>query len=627
VSSKPKHLRVIANQRRRAAWIALCITLTAGACARDAASLPSARPVVTKTSPRGGAAGSASAGTHAGSQTDAGRHAPTETSASAGSNAPRSAGTGGSSAQGHTDAATPDAGQAPAHVEPDDDAGSQQLQAPAPLVRKLYTEWLGQLTGRLPNPLTQLGMTGTDLGASFQLGSDLVFLFGDSLGADQADLTLDSLAKTPLAPTPSAPPQLSWYTRPGGKFLPLVVGAIDLHGMNVPVEGLTLADKTYLFFTSGWSDATQAHTTSVLAHTQGDAFGTWTLDHAAASDKFLNVSIVRDGAQLWIWGSGAYRRSSVYLARATPETLAERSAWTYWDGARAGAPHFSAAEQDAQPVVQEDCVGELSVRRHAALGVYMMTYNCGGPPRGIVLRTAADPAGPWSAPILVYEPDDGYQQYMHAKVSAVGHDDGLSDNGSEETWGGEYGPYLIPAWFSEPAPGLHAIVYTLSSWNPYQVQLLQTVLAEPGADGAAPTPGAGLPPASLQNPNFEQGSLSGWTATGDSFRTYQEADGAWALTTYSDLQDAAMGELAQTFTVDALTSSLSFELHGGHGTVSLYDGAALVRRSHARDSNDERVQVVWRLETLRGKTLRLVIEDHVSDPWGFISVSAFVLGS
>jgi hypothetical protein len=506
------------------------------------------------------------------------------------------------------------------------DAGSPALQAPTPIVRKLNTTWIGQLTGRQPNPLASLGMTGTDLGVSFQLDDDIVFLFGDSLGTSTSeDITLDSLARTPAAVKPSSAPKLAWYTRPGGKFLPLNVASIDLHGMNVPVEGLKIGDTTYLFFTSGWSDTTSAHRTSVLAHARDEAFGQLTLDHAAMSGKFLNLSIVREGKQLWIWGSGEYRRSSVYLARATVDTFTDRSSWTYYQGMRGAEPQLGPDEQSATPVVQADCVGEFSVRRHEALGVYMMTYNCGGPPRGIVLRTSSTPAGPWSEPILIYEPSDGYEHFMHAQQSAAGHDDGLSDDGAENTWGGEYGPYLIPAWFSEPATGVHEIVYTLSSWNPYQVQLLKTVLAEPGADAPIPTPGADLPRAGLQNASFEGGSLTGWTATGDGFRTFQDEGGTWAVTTFTDRQDAAVGELSQQFAIDASTSTLSFELHGGHGAVSLYVGDARVRHSRARDSNDVRVPVVWRLETLRGKTVRLAIEDQVTDGWGFISVSGFRL--
>jgi hypothetical protein len=229
--------------------------------------------------------------------------------------------------------------------------------------------------------------------------------------------------------------------------------------------------------------------------------------------------------------------------------------------------------------------------------------------------------------VSIYQPSLGYEHFMHARQSVVGYDDGLSERGREEEWGGEYGPYLVPSWSSEPSPGVHAIVYTLSSWNPYQVHLMRAVLARPGASAAPPTPGADLPQATLHNPSFEGGSVRGWNAEGDAFRTFHdEADGGkWALTTHAEAQDATRGRLWQELTIDARTSSLSFKLHGGHAAVALYADDVMLRRSRGRDINEARTPVRWNLTSLRGKRVRLVIEDDLDEPWGFVSVSSFEL--
>jgi hypothetical protein len=504
----------------------------------------------------------------------------------------------------------------------DMDAG---LVTDLPLLHATLTEYLGQLTGHAPNALADLGMTGTDLGVSFEYEHDLLFLFGDSWTLDPNDVDGDSIARTAGGSRPNGTPVFQWYKRASGAFLALEVSGVALGAMNVPVEGLVLDGDVYLFFTAGYDPASGRHSTSVLAHARADAFDQLVLDHAVASDKFLNVSLVRDGDVLWIWGSGAYRQSPVYLARATTRTLTDRSSWSYYRGRTASGSTFGPDESSAVPVVDANCVGELSVRKDDGLGCYWMTYNCSSPPRGIVLRAARAPEGPWSEPILIYEPDQGYEHFIHAQQSAVGHDDGLSEKGREEEWGGEYAPYLVPAWFSQPAAGLHEIVYTLSSWNPYQVHLLRTLIAEPGVDAPQPMRGAGLPPARLVNADFAGGSLEGWNAEGDSFATFQDANGAWAVTTFTAKQDAVLGRLWQEFSVDDRTSSLSFEVHGGHASVALYVGDTVVRRSRARDNNDARVKVVWQLSTLRGQTVRLAIEDDVQDAWGFISVSGFQL--
>src|SRR5690606_7895783 len=238
---------------------------------------------------------------------------------------------------------------------------------------------------------------------------------------------------------------------------------------------------------------------------------------------------------------------------------------------------------------------------------------------------ARAPEGPWSEPQLIYTPEMGYQHFMHARESAVGHDDGLSWPGREEEWGGEYGPYLVPEWSSSPAPGLHAIVYTLSSWNPYQVHLMRTVLAEPGVAAEPPARGEGLPPARIVNGDFAGGSLDGWTQSGGPFGAFQGEDGAWRLTTYGAAGDATTGELWQEFVVDAGTSELRFFVHGGDARVELRRGDEVVRSSRGRRSNEVEREVRWRLEQLRGDKLRLVVIDDLTGAWGFVGARGFEL--
>jgi hypothetical protein len=503
----------------------------------------------------------------------------------------------------------------------DHDAGPPPIAADdLPHWRVQRTEHIGQLTGRKPNPIGQLGMLGTDLGVSFHWRDSLLFVFGDTGTINPFEANLDSLARVEAQPRPVSVPKLSWLTRTGGGFLPLRVAGADLGFMNVPIEGVTLDDTAYLFFASGWSDAEQRHSSSVLAHATAGDFASLRLDHAVVSDYFINVSAVVNGDDVWIWGSGVYRKSAIYLAHAPRGRLADRSSWTYY---RAGA--WVDAERDARPLFDTPCVGELSARRHEPLGLYMLAYDCFNEARSVLLSVARSPAGPWSEPVRIFEPEQGYEHFMHAANGDVGHDDGLSEDGRQNEAGGEYGPYLIPDWFVEPAPGVHEIVYTLSSWNPYQVQLLRSVLVEPSTTYRAPTPGAGLPRAQLNNPSFGNGTLTGWTAEGDAFVSVRDDSGRWGVTTYATLGASTKGKLWQEFDLDALSSSLSFTVRGGHAAVVLYADGDVVRRTIAADSDATIVHGLWRLETLRGKRVRLAIEDDATDAWGFIQVSAFEL--
>jgi hypothetical protein len=492
---------------------------------------------------------------------------------------------------------------------------------------KARTEHLGKLIGTSRTPLQPIGLIGTDLGTSFERDGELFFLFGDSwtTPADTAYWNDDSIAwSSPTLPADGQPPPLFWFLDPSSpRFLTLGIPGVDLGGMNVPVEGVPIGAATYVFASSGYDAATNTHSTSALAHTTGQDFGGLVLDHAVASTKFINVSVVSDGGFLWIFGSGPYRASPVYLARVDLATIADRSSWVYWDGAG-----YSPGESSAVPVVDVTCVGELSVRKHPTLGLWLMAYNC-DVPRGINFRTANAPDGPWSDAQVIFDPgpddpaDHGYGTFIHAQVSTYGYDDGLSEIGREEEWGGEYGPYFIPSYFTDDAPGVHTLYYTLSSWNPYVVHLMRTVFVEPGVTAPPPAnPGAGLPPTALRNGGFTSG-FDGWTSEGDAFILFTGPDGLPRVTTFvNPLNDAVVGKLWQDFTVDGTTSEMDFTVHGGHASVELWHGTDLVRRTRGRDTNSPELSVRWRIAEYRGETLRFVIDDDQPvGPWGFIGCS------
>ncbi|HEU4418906.1 MAG TPA: DUF4185 domain-containing protein, partial [Planctomycetota bacterium] len=429
-------------------------------------------------------------------------------------------------------------------------------------------------------------------------------------------------AWTRLAPLePAKVPSLQWLLRPGNRFLPLAPPRMQLGGMDVPVEGIAVGERTFVFFSSGWDKRTKRHSHSVLAHVTGTDLGALQLDHRVATDKFVNVSIVRDGAQLWIFGSGAYRKSSVFLARVDAEALADRAAWRYW-------PDFTAGEATAKPIVASDCIGELGVRQLPGARLWAMTCNATAP-RGIHLRMAEAPSGPWSEPVVIFDPhrDRGYGHRMHQKTSAVGYDDGLSDPGREEEWGGEYGPYLVPEWCTQPAPGVFALVYVLSTWNPYTVQLVQSHIAAEGVTWKPTTaPRSPKPPRELRNLGFEGGKLTGWQQDGDAFATARRADGSWLVTTHAPPRgDAVRGRLWQDFTVGQNVRELRGFVHGGNESVQLWRGDELLRCTRGRRTNDVETELRWTLEEYRGDALRLVIADDSTAPWGFVSVRGLLV--
>lgn len=539
-----------------------------------------------------------------------------------------------------------------------------------PELRKVYTEHLGQLTGTLHNPSQAIGITGTDLGASFlEPASDkLIFLFGDSWtrNGERWDQDSAAWASPPgfpwILPERNKLPRIRWFG--SGQFTQVKVsGALTIEhgGMNVPVEGLPLIGRIFIFFSTGWDDGLKRYCCSALAHTDqlSPDFDRLVLDRVVITDKFVNISAFVEGETVWLFGSGPYRHSSVYLARVHQSQIADRNSWQYYRGMIGGNPDFQPGEKMAAPIVDSTCVGELSVRKHPELG-YLMLYNCLDETskwHGINLHRADEPWGVWDSAITIFDPappvDKGYGYFIHQKASVVGYDDGLAEPGlhpekipsdkcpgfgwREECWGGEYGPYLVPQWFATTQDGGYSIVYTLSSWVPYQVHLMRTVLAKRG--DSKPKPQASrtnkLPPASIINGDFGgRGNchLGGWHGLGDSFGVFKGKDGRCWMTTFTSAKgDNAQGALFQDFTVDSSTKALRFVVHGGEATVRLHRGVEVVRETRGRSgyeprnegSIEEDIRVCWQLSEYDGETLRVAIFDGKVDRWGFIGVTDF----
>ena len=115
-----------------------------------------------------------------------------------------------------------------------------------------------------------------------------------------------------------------------------------------------------------------------------------------------------------------------------------------------------------------------------------MLYACAVIPngqRGIFLRRAEAPWGPWSSPLLIFDPaKNGYCQFMFARDPNVCANKG--PNPYEESqrdvidpslisWGGEYAPELLPALYFKVDGEIMTIYYVMSTWNPYQAVLIR----------------------------------------------------------------------------------------------------------------------------------------------------------
>ncbi len=367
---------------------------------------------------------------------------------------------------------------------------------------------------------TRFGLSGNDLGYSFESNGKLFFLFGDTiptatfngqpnLGKDppRSPDDNDSIAfTTDTRIDPCL--KLNFITDAIGAYKnPVVLNpqgqpAISLRDFEVPVSGISDGGKMYVIFATDHA-APGFATRTVVAESEDDAQTfRYLYDFSKGAEaKFINVAIAsgNDG-YIYFWGTqggNLYRKSPPFLARKPSGTMDSSSGIQYLQAVNPdGAPVFSSKESDAMPLFHDtvenagqaqisDCMGELGVEWNSFLKRWVMLYNCLNDtplnPRGIYMRVALEPWGPWSAAQTIFNPvtDNGYCHFMHRAVNSRNPTacDRLSDPGRLDVNGGEYAPYFISRFTTGDAAGTTStFYYTLSTWNPYTEVIMKTTV-------------------------------------------------------------------------------------------------------------------------------------------------------
>ena len=353
---------------------------------------------------------------------------------------------------------------------------------------------------------TNYGIRGCDLGASFPNNQRLYFLFGDTWRVNQRpeDINLDSVAYTESTVAGNGIP-LTFLSSP-----PLVDSGISQRAFEVPLDGTSLGEALYVFFSTDHTspDGRDLMGRSVVACSDDGGYNYHYL-YDFSRGKFINVSLDRGNLNdiqaqtlnlpretdvLWIWGSGRYRSSDVYLAVLPISGLPDRTGIKYFAGDDKNV-RWSDSEPDATALFCSGSVGELSVRWTDPVGRYLAFYN-GDNPGGILMHHARNPWGPWSPrPVMAFDPGNpdnpdpcagaGYGRFMHVSWN-VAHCDNVQDDmfgiQRDNEWGGVYGPYQIPSYATPERGGAVRVYFVMSTWNPYQVMLM-TATITPGDVG------------------------------------------------------------------------------------------------------------------------------------------------
>jgi len=141
-----------------------------------------------------------------------------------------------------------------------------------------------------------------------------------------------------------------------------------------------------------------------------------------AGDTLFGSALMRAGPFIYIYGVteelvGGIRNKSMILARVLENRINQFDQWQFFAGGQ------WTADFDQSSRLCDGMANEYSVSYLAGLKKYIAVYTENGFSRNIVLRSAADPGGPWSEPQKAYacpEMNRGADIFCYA---AKGHPD------------------------------------------------------------------------------------------------------------------------------------------------------------------------------------------------------------
>jgi hypothetical protein len=207
-----------------------------------------------------------------------------------------------------------------------------------------------------------------------------------------------------------------------------------------------------------WGGTGQTHAWSMLLR------GTPTPANFVASptcyfevdSKFVNAGLVMtpQGDEIYVFGTGLYRVSDVYLAVIKPSIIEDKSQWRYFTGMSGGNPTWSSSEAAGVSLINGTVAGEISAIYSTYLKQYVITaFNYAGIAT-LYLYRSNTPFGPWTRTLLFEET--------------------LPYSWKTAAMSGAYGGYMVP----DQGVNTPILWMTLSFWNPYRTYMVSTDLSK-----------------------------------------------------------------------------------------------------------------------------------------------------
>jgi hypothetical protein len=280
-----------------------------------------------------------------------------------------------------------------------------------------------------------------------------------SIKTDFAGVAMIAPANHSLAEfirNPSGPPDGTTFPHLPGDF-------------EVPSGAFSLGGSIYVFYTTVVGPTNIDMVASYLAKwaqpTKTGPFAYQILyqvdqridDKGPLHGRFVNIAAdVKDG-YVYLFGTGAYRKSSIHVARKPVATI-DTAGDIEERGEIIGTPGY----------------GELSVRYFPSIRRWMLLAEELQPTSNRIVAAFADNAeGPWTAPIVVHDMADTRFRTTYC-CSSEDNCNGPQMFNCNRT--GFYGTYLFPS-ISE-TDTTFTVTYTMSSFSPYNVALFEAVFTK-----------------------------------------------------------------------------------------------------------------------------------------------------
>lgn len=315
---------------------------------------------------------------------------------------------------------------------------------------------VAQLTGPTsPNKTDRYFVAGQDLGSMFRANDRTWFVFGDTFGQRDPEMTGGGgggWRSNTMAYTTDTDPvdgiTLDGYIVDDTNWAKELLPAKQVDGVEItviPTYGFAANDAMYLAYMSvkRWGVPGEWETNYSGLAKSTDNGETWTKLAAPrwpGNSNFIQVSVSDVDGVLYFWGVTHGRNGGVQLMKVTVADVERQDAYRYFSGTNGdGEPQWSPRMSDAKTIV-EGTVGELSVVWNDYLDRWLMTSTDGGAGGGgATIRESASPWGPWGDPTTLV---------------------------SQSDVPGLYAPYMLPEYTTNDG---RTIFFTLSKWGPYNV--------------------------------------------------------------------------------------------------------------------------------------------------------------